>query len=117
MASVLIVEDEETDRVIIGNIASGMDHDVYFASDGEEALKIYAGRSIDVVVTDLQMPHRDGLELILELRAVFPFAKIIVVSGSGPALLAAAKREGVLVALSKPVDPDELLEAIRSAAP
>ncbi len=59
MASVLIVEDEETDRVILGNIAHGMGHDVHFASDGEEALKVYAGRSIDVVVTDLQMPNVD----------------------------------------------------------
>ena len=72
VASVLIVEDEETDRMILGNIAHGMGHDVHFASDGEEALKVYAGRSIDVVVTDLQMPNFDGLELIVALRALFP---------------------------------------------
>ncbi len=117
MASVLIVEDEETDRVILGSIAHGMGHDVHFASDGEEALKVYAGRSIDVVVTDLQMPNVDGLELIVALRAQFPDAEIIAVSGKGPALLAAAKRKGVRVALSKPVDPHELLRAIAQAAP
>ena len=117
MASVLIVEDEETDRVILGNIAHGMGHDVHFASDGEEALKVYAGRSIDVVVTDLQMPNVDGLELIVTLQALFPDAKIIAVSGKGPAMLAAAKRKGVRVALSKPVDPHELLRAIAQAAP
>ena len=117
MASVLIVEDEETDRVILGNIAHGMGHDVHFASDGEEALKVYAGRSIDVVVTDLQMPNVDGLELIVTLQALFPDAKIIAVSGKGPALLAAAKEKGVRVALSKPVDPHELLRAIAQAAP
>ena len=117
MASVLIVEDEETDRVILGNIAHGMGHDVHFASDGEEALKVYAGRSIDVVVTDLQMPNVDGLELIVTLQALFPDAKIIAVSGKGQALLAAAKRKGVRVALSKPVDPHELLRAIAQAAP
>ncbi len=117
MASVLIVEDEETDRVILGDIANGMGHDVHFASDGDEALKIYAGRSIDVVVTDLQMPHMDGLELIVALRVLFPDAEIIAVSGKGPALLAEAKRKGALVALSKPVDPHELLKAIAQAAP
>ena len=117
MASVLIVEDEEADRVILGNIAHGMGHDVHFASDGEEALKVYAGRSIDVVVTDLQMPHVDGLELIVTLQSLFPDAKIIAVSGKGPALLATAVRKGALVALSKPVDPHELLRAIAQAAP
>jgi CheY-like chemotaxis protein len=117
MASVLIVEDEETDRMILGNIAHGMGHEVHFASDGEEALKVYEGRSIDVVVTDLQMPNVDGLELIETLQVLFPDAKIIAVSGKGPALLAAAKEKGALVALSKPVDPHELLRAIAQAAP
>ena len=117
MASVLIVEDEETDRVMLGSIAQGMGHEVHFASDGEEALKIYAGRNIDVVVTDLQMPNVDGLELIVALRALFPDAEIIAVSGKGPAMLAAARRKGALVALSKPVDPHELLRAIAEAAP
>ncbi len=117
MARVLIVEDESTDLIILRDIVEASGHEVFLTSSGEQALSVYMGRFVDVIVTDLQMPHRDGLELILELRAVFPFAKVIVVSGSGPALLAAAKREGVLVALSKPVDPDELLEAIRSAAP
>ena len=117
MAIVLIVEDEETDRVILDNIAHGMGHDVHFASDGGEALQVYAGRSIDVVVTDLHMPHVDGLELIVALRALFPDARIIAVSGKGPELLAAAKAKGALVALSKPVDPHELLRAIARAAP
>ncbi len=73
--------------------------------------------SIDVVVTDLHMPHVDGLELIVTLQALFPDAKIIAVSGKGQAMLAAAKRQGVRVALSKPVDPHELLRAIARAAP
>ena len=87
------------------------------SSDGGEALKIYAEKIIDVVITDLQMPHVDGLELIVALRALFPDAEIIAVSGKGPALLAAARSKGALVALSKPVDPHELLRAIAEAAP
>ncbi len=117
MARVLIVEDEQTDRIILGSILEGVGHDVYFASGGEKALKVYTGRSIDVIVTDLQMPHVDGLELIVALQALFPDVAIIVVSGKGPELLAAAKDKGVLVAFSKPVDPDELIEALEKVAP
>ncbi len=53
----------------------------------------------------------------MTLQALFPDAKIIAVSGKGPAMLAAAKGKGVRVALSKPVDPHELLRAIAQAAP
>ena len=116
MASVLIVEDEQSDRIILGSILEGVGHDVYFASGGEKALKVYTGRSIDVIVTDLQMPHVDGLELIVALQALFPDVAIIVVSGKGPELLAAAMDKGALVAFSKPVDPRELLAAIVQAA-
>ena len=117
MARVLIVEDEPTDRVILGRIVEGAGHDVYLVLGGEDALDVYMGWSIDVIVTDLQMPGIDGLELIAALQALFPDVAIIVVSGRGPELLAAAKDKGALVAFSKPVDPQELLEAIAHAAP
>ncbi len=117
MARVLIVEDEPTDRVILGNIVERTGHDVYFASDGEQALKIHLKRSIDVVVTDLHMPDVDGLEFIMSLRALLPETAIIVVSGKAPELLAEARGKGALVALSKPVDPHELVEALEKVAP
>ena len=116
MARVLIVEDEQTDRVILGSIVEGMGHEVYFASDGEQAFKTYMRRSIDVVVTDLQMPHVDGLEFIVALKTLFPNAPVIAVSGKGPELLAAAENQGACVALSKPVDPHEILKAIAKVA-
>ncbi len=116
MARVLVVEDEQTDRVILGGIVEGMGHEVYFASDGEQAFKTYMRMSIDVVVTDLLMPHVDGLEFIVALKTLFPDAPVIAVSGKGPELLATAEKKGVCAALSKPVDPQELLEAIAKAA-
>ncbi len=117
MAHVVIVEDDQSDRIILGNIVERLGHEVSFDSGREEALKVYTGRSIDVIVTDLQMPHVDGLELIVALQALFPDVAIIAVSGMGPELLAAAKDKGALVAFSKPVNPQELLEAIAHAAP
>ena len=116
MARVLVVEDEEVDRTILGNLLERAGHEVHLAEDGEQALRIYWTRSIEVAVTDLHMPHVDGLEFIETLRASFPKAAIIAVSGKGPDLLAEARSKGALLALSKPVDPHELLEAVAEAA-
>ena len=117
MARVLVVEDDQTDRMILAAIVEGMGHEVYFAPDGEQAFKTYVRMSIDVVVTDLLMPHVDGLEFIVALRTLFPDAQVIAVSGKGPKLLAAARRKGARAALSKPVDPDRLSKAITKAVP
>ncbi len=117
MARVLIVEDEPTDRVILANLLERMGHEVYLASDGEEALKTYLKNSIEIIITDLNMPHVDGLEFIGAVRALFPRAVIIAVSGKGPELLAEAERKGAFAALSKPIDPQELRKAIAEAAP
>ena len=117
MARVLIVEDEQTDRVILGSIVEGMGHVVYFASDGEQAFKTYMKSSIDVVVTDLVMPYVSGIEFIVELKTLFPDAPIIAVSAQGPELLAEAENKGASVTLSKPVDSRELLDAIAKVAP
>ena len=117
MARVLIVDDESTDLIFLRNIVEASGHEVYVASDGEQAFKTFLRKSIDVVVTDLHMPHVDGLELIGAVRALYPEARIIAVSGKGQDLLDAAKLLGASVALSKPVDPDELIEAIAPAAP
>ena len=116
MARVLIVEDEKTDLLIFLNIVERAGHDVYFASGGEEAIKIPPKRNIDVVVTDLSMPEGHGLEFILKLRTLYPEVGIIAVS-SGSDQLAMAKTLGAHAAFSKPVDPHELLEAIAQAVP
>ena len=117
MERVLIVDDEQSDRVIHGSIVEQTGREVYYASNGEQALKVHLRKNVDVVVTDLEMPRADGLVLITTLRAGFPNTPIIVVSGGGSDLLARAESKGAFVALSKPVDPDELIDALAKAAP
>ena len=117
MARLLIVEDEPTDRVILANLVERTGHEVYFASDGEEAFKTYLKNSIEIIITDLNMPHVDGLEFIEALRALYPQPVIIAVSGKGQMLLDEAESAGARVALSKPIDPWELLKAILEVAP
>ena len=115
MARVLIVDDDQADRIILGRILEGAGHDVYLISDDEEALKSRLKMSIDVVVTDLQMPKVHGLELITMLRTLYPEAGIIAVSATGSDQLDMAEAVGANVTLSKPVDPDELVEAVAKA--
>jgi len=117
VARVLVVEDEQTDRMILASMVEGMGHEVFYASDGEQAFKTYIRMNIEVVITDLLMPNVDGLEFIVSLRMLFPDAPVIAVSGKGPELLAEAEKKGAMVALSKPVDHDELIAAIAKASP
>ena len=117
MARILIVEDEHTGQVILGTILEGAGHQVCFAMDGLRAFDLYVKKRIDIVVTDLYMPNGDGVEFIGTLRAAFPEALVIAVSGKGQHLLDAAKSKGAFLTLSKPVDPQELIEAIAEAVP
>ncbi len=117
MAHVLIVDDSELDRVILGNIFEQAGHECHFATGGLEALETYLRGGLDIVVTDLQMPDGGGLEFIEALRALLPEAPIIVVSGTGPEVLTEAESKGAFVAFSKPVDPHALLEAVAQAVP
>ena len=117
MARVLVVDDEQMEQVILEKLLEQADHEVYFASDGEQAFKTYLKNSIEIIITDLNMPHVDGLEFIEAVLALFPEAVIIAVSGKGPDELDAALSTGARVALSKPIDPWELLKAILETAP
>ena len=117
MARVLVVDDEQADQVILERFLEQAGHEVYFASDGEQAFKNYLKNDIEIIITDLNMPNVDGLEFIEAVLALFPEAVIIAVSGKDSDELEAAKSAGARVALSKPIDPWELLEAILEVAP
>ncbi len=110
-----MVDDAPMDRLLVGSILEKAGHEVYHAENGEQALEVYPKKDIEVVVTDLQMPNVHGLELIMALLTSFPEAAIIAVSGTGPDQLDMAEAVGALVTLSKPVDPEELLEAVTNA--
>ncbi len=117
MARVLVVDDEQSERLILEQILLRGGHDAYIASDGEQGYKSYLRNRIEIIITDLYMPNVDGLEFIGVLGELFPDTPVIAVSGSGDGLLAAAGRMGTFAVLTKPVDPEELLETIADASP
>jgi CheY-like chemotaxis protein len=114
LARVLIVDDEEADRVVLRTILESGDHEILEANDGDEALETYRGQGIDVVVTDLQMRNVHGLELITILRDFEPRPGIIAISATGEIQLEMARALGATHALTKPIQPDDLLEAVDS---
>ena len=114
MACVLIVDDDESDRLLLASMLQE-EHELVFAKNGEEALKLYLRNPIDVVVTDIKMPRGDGIELISALRGLDPDSSIVAISGQKPHKLGIAQMAGALSILTKPVGPELLREAVTEA--
>jgi CheY-like chemotaxis protein len=113
LARLLVVDDEEADRIVLQTILERADHVVFTAQDGREALEVFEGRDIQVVITDLQMDEVHGLELITIVRDFDPRPPIIAISGTGEVQLEMAQALGAQRTLTKPVDPQALLSAVR----
>src|ERR1700694_1184803 len=95
MATILICDDDELYREIAGAAFSDSGHNILFATNGDEALKVMGANAVDVLVTDLVMPGKDGLELIKDVRrAENPVAVLAMTAGlaslKDPLLIAAS---------------------------
>ena len=94
----------------------GCDWELVFAGNGHEALEQLTRAPFDVIVTDLFMPKKEGLETIRELRDLYPELKIIAISGGGwtksPRFLDMARNMGAHHTLYKPFHPQELIETV-----
>ncbi|MFH1766098.1 MAG: response regulator [Gemmatimonadota bacterium] len=115
MARILIVDDEEMDRVLLSEILHQAGHEPRFAPNGQAALKIWKASDIDLVITDIVMPELNGLELLEALREEDPWVRVIAISGITAKKLNEAARAGALAILTKPIDPRELLLEINRA--
>lgn len=115
MAHVLIVDDNESDRLLMRTMLTGCGHELFFATNGEEAMKLFLRHPIEVVVTDIQMPRGDGIELISALRGLDPEAAIVAVSGQTPHKLEMAQLAGARSILTKPLSKEDLNDAVTRA--
>lgn len=115
MPTILIVDDDETDRLGLAAALRSDGYDILLAGDADEALGVYVARRVHVVVTDIVMPGTDGLSLISALREVDPRARIVAVSGKSRSQLEASKVYGAMSILEKPIDPSALSTAVREA--
>ncbi len=84
MARILIVDDDEIQRHLLKNYLNEAGHIVFEASNGEQALNLHERNNIDIIITDILMPEKDGLELIIELRNVAPLTKLFLITHNKP---------------------------------
>src|SRR5271154_566820 len=94
MARILIIEDDAQFRKSVGQILKAADYEVVLAADGNEGIQKQNAEPADLIITDLYMPDREGLETIQQLRKDFPAVPIIAKSGgnmSGTMLTIASK--------------------------
>jgi CheY-like chemotaxis protein len=116
MTSILLVDDDEEFRSMLVESLSQEGYEVIEARDGREGIQLYRDHPCDLIITDLIMPGKEGLETIEEFRRNYPLAKIIAVSGGsrhGPFdYLKMARALGARQALAKPFSRQEILEAI-----
>ena len=115
MPRILIVDDEEADRLIVQAVLARAGYDTIVSEGGEEAFRAFLDSGVDVVVTELQMPDVHGVELITILREFDPPPAVIAVSGTGPIQLHMAESLGARWTIQKPVNPELLLDAVQRA--
>jgi len=117
MASIMVVDDEKQTRNMLRQMLERANYEVMEAENGYEAIQTFRKHPADLIIMDLIMPRKEGIETIIEMRTEFPYVKIIAMSGGGrvnpaPYLDVAAKL-GALRTLPKPIEREVLLENIR----
>lgn len=116
---ILVVDDEEIVRFTLRQMLEKAGHDVFEAANGLEALKSFEELEVDLVITDIIMPEKEGIETIVELLRRQPELKIIAVSGGGRThnldYLQIAKRFGAKSILAKPLDRQAVVDTVARA--
>ena len=117
MALILIIDDEPQIRSMLKLMLERDGYEVAQAPDGIEGIRIYRQNPADLIITDLIMPNKDGIGVIIDLKKEFPNVKIIAMSGGGlnkpEGYLKGAKKLGATCTLTKPIDRGEMLRAIK----
>lgn len=114
--TIVVADDEDISRE---TIATSLRQSGYFpveVADGQEAIDRIGEGGIDLLITDLVMPRKEGIETIRELRRTHPELPIIAISGAVEGgYLKAAGKLGACATLAKPFGSGELLEAVSAA--
>jgi CheY-like chemotaxis protein len=114
IATILVIDDEAEVRQTLARMLAG--HAVHEAADGGAGLALAAELAPDLVVTDILMPEKEGIETIRELRRAHPRVRILAISGGGQSgtldFLDMARALGADAALAKPFRRSELLEMV-----
>jgi len=112
---ILLIDDEENFRCVLRQVLVNAGYEVVEASNGAEGIRYFNEKPADMIVTDIIMPEKEGIETIIELKKAYPDVKLIAMSGGGwygtDIDFDMAKKLGALT-LDKPFALQELLDAV-----
>jgi DNA-binding response OmpR family regulator len=115
---ILLVDDDELFRGALSSSLSRHGYETLIAVDGMDALEKVQHDTFDLVITDIFMPEKEGIEIIQEIRDIHPGMKIIAISSGGnvghTSFLKIAEAMGANTSLQKPFSPESLVEKIQS---
>ena len=116
MAKIYVFDDEPSILLMIKKMLEKAGYEVDIALNGKEGMELFKRNVPDLLITDIIMPEKEGLETILELRKSYPELKIIAISGGGRispcGYLPGAKLLGANIVFEKPLDQKEFLQAV-----
>ena len=118
--SILTVDDARTIRQMVSFTLKGAGYDVLEAQDGTVALSVLQTRAVDLVLTDINMPNMNGIELTRQLRALPSFAKtpiILLTTESDPGKKAEGRAAGATGWIVKPFGQEQLLAIVNKLLP
>ena len=118
MSKILIVEDEAAIRRVLSKILSEEDksYEIEEACNGEEAIEKIKKIDFDLILCDIKMPKKDGLEVLLETKELKPETRVVMISGHGDLDTAVqAMKLGAFDYISKPPDLNRLLNTVRNS--
>jgi DNA-binding response OmpR family regulator len=117
MARILVIDDDHAIRLTLQVILVRDGHEVICASDGEEGIRAVASGAPQLIITDIIMPNKEGLEMIIQIRAHDTKTPILAMSGGGRIgnadFLKMALKVGANEILRKPFERQELNAAVR----
>lgn len=117
MTRILVIDDEAPVRRILRQMLERAGYEVVEAPDGAKGLRLYHQDPVDLIITDILMPEKEGIETIMALCKTAPRVKIIAISGGGRMnkkdLLSTAKALGAARTLAKPFTREEVLAAVQ----
>lgn len=124
MNTILVADDESEVRSYLGAALCTKGYRVEYADNGEDVLARFQpanqdrGSDVDLVLLDLLMPYKDGLQTLSELKKIRPDVPVIIVSGaSSPSNIVSAMKSGAADFLTKPVSHQDLSQAVQKALP
>ncbi|VAX20965.1 hypothetical protein MNBD_NITROSPINAE04-1246 [hydrothermal vent metagenome] len=119
--TILIVDDDKNIRLLLDKYLSSANYETVEASSGKEGIDLARKIKPDIVITDIVMPGKSGVEVIERIKRIRPDTKVIAISGgqaeNKPDMLRMAKIMGASKTLYKPIVKEELLEAVKALMP